>query len=99
MEKLKPTHDLDAFKRAFATHRSITKTALQGARRLGYERGDVAIVLSKLSYKHFQKSMTSHGNHRQWQDVYYLDVDGTLIYIKFTDRLVTEFILLSFKRK
>jgi motility quorum-sensing regulator/GCU-specific mRNA interferase toxin len=98
LEKLKPTHDLEAFKAAFAKHRSVTKTALLSARRLGYERQDLAKALSKLTRQQFQKSMTSYENHRQWQDVYHLEVDGSLIYVKFTDHVVTEFILLSFKR-
>ncbi len=99
MDKKKPTQDLAAFKRAFALHQSMTKTALLGARRLGYERENVARALLKLSRRDFQKSMTSFGDHRQWHDVYHLYADGNLIYVKFTDRAVTEFILLSFKRK
>jgi motility quorum-sensing regulator/GCU-specific mRNA interferase toxin len=41
--------------------------------------------------------MTSHADHRVWQDVYHVQV-GTL-YVKFTADAVTEFLLFSFKRK
>jgi motility quorum-sensing regulator/GCU-specific mRNA interferase toxin len=45
------------------------------------------------------KSTTSLGDHRQWQDVYHVPHDGLLLYLKFTDAVVTEFVLLSFKEK
>ena len=43
--------------------------------------------------------MTSHADHRQWQDVYHLPYDGLMLYVKFTADAVTEFTLLSFKEK
>jgi len=43
--------------------------------------------------------MTSSFDHRQWQDVYHLPFDDRVLYIKFTDAIVTEFILLSLKEK
>jgi motility quorum-sensing regulator / GCU-specific mRNA interferase toxin len=40
--------------------------------------------------------MTSHGDHRIWQDVYHVPSEaGTL----FAADVVTEFLLLSFKEK
>lgn len=48
----------------------------------------------------FYKSMTSHANHRRWQDVYHVPIgDGPTVYLKFTDDIVTEFLVLSFKEK
>jgi motility quorum-sensing regulator/GCU-specific mRNA interferase toxin len=48
---------------------------------------------------HFYKSMTSHGDHRIWQDVYHVPSDAGTLYVKFAADDVTEFLLLSFKRK
>jgi len=43
--------------------------------------------------------MTSFHDHRQWQDVYHLPDEDRVLYVKFTDAVVTEFILLSVKEK
>jgi motility quorum-sensing regulator/GCU-specific mRNA interferase toxin len=56
-------------------------------------------VVARMAPQHFVKSMTSHTNHRQWQDVYHVPHDGLLFYLKFTDAVVTEFVLLSLKGK
>ena len=47
----------------------------------------------------FYKSMTSLADHTQWQDVYHVPWRELLLYVKFTDDRVTEFLLLSFKEK
>ena len=99
MDKSKPSHDLEAFKAAFARYRTITDTALLDARELGYARHEIIHVVQKLRHSNFIKSMTSYGDHRQWQDVYNIEDRGQIIYLKFTDHVLTEFILLSFKRK
>lgn len=99
MEKRKPAHDLQAFKLAFRRHRSITLTAVRSARDLGFAVADLIPIIERLMPEHFYKSMTSVANHRQWQDVYHLPHEGRLLYIKFTDDVLTEFILLSFKDK
>lgn len=99
MEKLKPTHDLEAFKRAFALHRSMTLTARLSAGDLGFKIGGVMEIISSVTPADFAKSMTSYNDHRRWQDVYVVRREALTLYLKFTDRAVTEFILLSFKRK
>ena len=43
--------------------------------------------------------MTSYGDHRVWQDVYYVPSPAGTLYVKFTADTVTEFVLLSFKEK
>jgi motility quorum-sensing regulator/GCU-specific mRNA interferase toxin len=43
--------------------------------------------------------MTSFRDHRQWQDVYHLPDKDRVLYVKFTDAVLTEFILLSLKEK
>lgn len=99
MEKRKPTHDLAAFKLAFTQHRAITLGAVRSARELGYSVTDLISLVEALMPRHFYKSMTSLHNHRQWQDVYHLPHEDRLIYVKFTDHILTEFVLLSFKEK
>lgn len=48
----------------------------------------------------FYKSMTSHWDSRRWQDVYHVPAGRDLtIYLKFTDNIVTEFVVLSFKER
>ena len=100
MDKLKPSHDLEAFKAAFARHGApMTATAARSARNLGLTEADVIALINGVTRSDFVKSMTSYGNHRQWQDVYHINDDERVIYLKFTDHMITEFIVLSFKRK
>ena len=48
---------------------------------------------------HFYKSMTSYHNHKEWQDVYHVPWDGLVLYVKFTDKGIRLFKLLSFKER
>ena len=99
MDKRKRSHDLAAFKVAFARERAITMSAARSAVALGYGMDDVAAVVVSMQVAHFVKSTASLGDHRQWQDVYHVPHDGLLLYLKFTDHLVTEFVLLSLLEK
>jgi len=99
LDKRKPSHDLEAFQAAFARHKSLTETARKSSQHLGYARFEVIELVQRIHRSHFVKSMTSYDNHRQWQDVYIIEDRGQQIYLKFTDNVLTEFILLSFKRK
>ena len=99
MEKLKPTHDLEAFKRAFALQKNMSVIAFRNAEAIGYSRAEVLDVVASIGRRDFVKSVTSFGDHRHWHDVYNVPHRGQLLYLKFTDHTLTEFILLSFKRK
>jgi motility quorum-sensing regulator/GCU-specific mRNA interferase toxin len=99
LEKLKPSHDLEPFKAAFAQHRAMTLTARLSAGDLGFKIGGVVEIVKSLTSADFIKSMTSYDDHRRWQDVYVVRREALTLYLKFTDRAVTEFIILSFKRK
>ena len=98
-EKLKPHHDLAVFKKSFAANLDMTKAAVLGAAALGMSTSDVADAIATLAPSHFYKSMASHVDRRRWQDVYHLPYAAQTIYVKFTDNVVTEFTLLSFKEK
>jgi len=56
-------------------------------------------IIQEMKRSHFYKSMTSFGNHREWQDVYHVPYGGQVIYIKFVSDVISEFRLLSFKEK
>ncbi len=100
-EKRKPTYDLDAFKAACARVEkfNVTGTALKGAAALGFGRAGMVATIQTMQRSQFYKSMTSHADHRVWQDVYHVPSPAGLLYVKFTADAVTEFLLLSFKEK
>ena len=100
-EKRKPSHDLEAFKRFAADGERFTATATarRSARRLGFRDDDIKQALQSLQRWHFYKSMTSYSDHRQWQDVYHLPSAAGMLYVKFIDDVLAEFLLLSFKEK
>ena len=47
----------------------------------------------------FYKSMTSYAHHKICQDVYHVPCGNMILYVKFTQNVVSEFTLLSFKEK
>lgn len=99
-EKRKPTHDLEAFRgRARSSRFSITGSALRSATALGCASKDVVAAVQTIERRHFATSMTSHADHREWQDVYHVPSAVGLLYVEFRDDLVTELLLLSFKEK
>jgi motility quorum-sensing regulator/GCU-specific mRNA interferase toxin len=102
MEKRKPSFDLEAFKRVAGDPLRIemTRTAMLSAGELGFDFPAVAALVRTMSRTMFYKSMTSYADHRKWQDVYHVPTEiGVVIYLKFTDDIVTEFTVLSFKER
>lgn len=102
MEKRKPSHDLEAFKRVAGdpTRLRMTFVAQQSAFLLGYEEAEVAALVRTMTRQMFYKSMTSFNDHRQWQDVYHVPAGkGVTVYLKFKDDVMTEFVVLSFKER
>jgi motility quorum-sensing regulator / GCU-specific mRNA interferase toxin len=100
VEKRKPTYDLDGFQIwARSSRFRVTGAALRTAAGLGFGAAQMADVIQTMQRRHFAKSMTSHHDHREWQDVYHLPSEAGVLYIKFRADVVTEFLLLSFKEK
>ncbi|MBF0393047.1 MAG: type II toxin-antitoxin system MqsR family toxin [Alphaproteobacteria bacterium] len=101
MEKRRPTYDLDAIKAALGSVETlaITRTAYSNALSLGFNRSGIAEVINSVRRPMFYKSMTAFADHRTWQDVYHVPVDGLILYVKFQADVVTEFRLTSFKEK
>jgi len=54
----------------------------------------VAVVLA-LTSKDFYKAMTTHADHRVWQDVYRTTTHAGEVYLKLT--VVDEVLIVSFK--
>ncbi|TXM64012.1 type II toxin-antitoxin system MqsR family toxin [Methylobacterium sp. WL120] len=99
-EKRKPTYDLDSVRTwAGSSKFAVTGTVTRTAAALGFGSSEMAAVIRTMQREHFDKSVTSFNNHREWQDVYHVPSDAGTLYIKFRADVVTEFLLLSFKEK
>ena len=96
MEKFNPTYGLEEFKHS---NFEITKTAQRTALELEFDEEDVRRIVLTMKREHFYKSMTSYANHKIWQDVYHVPCGNLILYIKFTQNVISEFTLLSFKEK
>ncbi|SDH47411.1 type II toxin-antitoxin system MqsR family toxin [Roseospirillum parvum] len=101
MEKRKPTYDLAAIQAAIGSADSlaITGSAYADALALGFGRAAIVDVIRGITRPMFRKSMTTHADHRLWQDVYHVPVDDLLLYVKFQADVVTEFRVMAFKEK
>lgn len=74
-----------------------TASAFGGARGLGINdlAGMCAVVMA-LTPADFYKSMTTHADHRIWQDVYRTrTADGVEVYLKLT--VIDDLLIVSFK--
>ena len=74
-----------------------TASAFNGARELGINdlAGMCAVVLA-LTSADFYKSMTTHADHRVWQDVYRAKTaSGDEVYLKLT--VIDDVLIVSFK--
>jgi motility quorum-sensing regulator/GCU-specific mRNA interferase toxin len=74
-----------------------TASAFSGARELGINNlaGMCAVVLA-LTFSEFYKSMTTHADHRIWQDVYRTKTtSGDDVYLKLT--VIDDVLIVSFK--
>jgi motility quorum-sensing regulator / GCU-specific mRNA interferase toxin len=102
LKKYKSHYPLEKIKGEFSSvdRLAITRTARQDATKLGFSASDIIEVIQSIERGHFYKSMTSNHNHQIWQDVYHVPVDDDLVlYVKFSEGVITEFMVLSFKEK
>ncbi|WP_424252278.1 type II toxin-antitoxin system MqsR family toxin [Collimonas pratensis] len=72
-----------------------TKSAREGAVGLGLDFDAMLEVVMALSSADFCKSMTSHADHRVWQDVYRPITPFGKIYLKLA--VIDELLIVSFK--
>ena len=87
MDKRTPHYILTEVQAVVAepTSRPFTITALRGGLELGVTEPEMRQVVRALSRRDFYKSMTTHADHREWQDVYHgVTEEGVAVYIKIT---------------
>ena len=96
MEKRKPHCTLDVV-RALANQGKIraTGSALRGAALLDLDFDDMVCVVKALTIADFYKSMTTHADHKIWQDVYRTNIVSGDVYVKLT--VIDDVLIVSFK--
>lgn len=74
-----------------------TASAFVGARELGVvDLAGMCRVVMSLMPANFHKSMTTHADHKVWQDVYHAKIDaGFDVYLKLT--VIDDVLIVSFK--
>ncbi|ULQ47998.1 type II toxin-antitoxin system MqsR family toxin [Flagellatimonas centrodinii] len=98
MEKRTPHCKLTKVKALVTAGRvRTTQSARLGAVALGLEYTDMLNVLMSLTSADFYKSMTTHGDHRVWQDVYRPRTKAGNVYLKLT--VMEDVLIVSFKER
>jgi motility quorum-sensing regulator/GCU-specific mRNA interferase toxin len=97
MEKHAVHYPLAEIKAQMATvpAMNLTVSAMTGIRAAGMSQADALAAVQALTRKDFYKSMTTHADHRVWQDVYHGQWRGNALYIKF--QRAGEYFVVSFK--
>ena len=99
MEKRIPHCKLSAVKNFVQSNQiRVTKTARTGATALGLSYTDMLNVVLNLKQSDFFKSMTTHVDHKVWQDVYRPTLPGgARVYLKLT--VIDDLLIVSFKER
>jgi motility quorum-sensing regulator/GCU-specific mRNA interferase toxin len=98
MEKRTPHYKLTTIKALIRADKvAMTASASSGARAVGIRSlQGMCEVINSLRTADFYKSMTTHTNHRLWQDVYHgRTANGVALYIKLT--VIDGVLIVSFK--
>jgi motility quorum-sensing regulator/GCU-specific mRNA interferase toxin len=96
MEKLTPHCKLTVVK-AFVEAGKVRATHSRlGATALGLELSDMLAVVMALTPADFYKSMTTHADHKVWQDVYRPSTQAGDVYLKLTV-IDDDVLIVSFK--
>jgi motility quorum-sensing regulator/GCU-specific mRNA interferase toxin len=72
-----------------------TYAALAGGAALGLGLDEIVGVVAALTMRDFYKSMTTHADHRVWQDVYRPKTTVGDVYLKLT--VIEDVLIVSFK--
>lgn len=88
MEKKTPHYNLQSIQADVQRLGAVafTKTALDGGRMMGMTLARMQRVIASLERGALYKSMSTHADHKVWQDVYHTYAYGLFIYIKVTYR-------------
>ena len=96
MEKSTPHYKLSAIKVLIEAGKvRSTMSALAGGAAMGFDYVGIISVIMALSQKDFYKSMTTHSDHKVWQDVYRPTTQAGEVYLKLT--VVDDVLIVSFK--
>lgn len=96
MEKGTPHCKLSLVKTLIdAGHVRTTRVAREGAAALGLDLDGMLAVVHALTPADFYKSMTTHADHRVWQDVYRPSTPAGEVYLKLT--VIDDVLIVSFK--
>lgn len=96
MEKGTPHCKLPAVKLLIESGQvRTTRSAREGAAALGFDFDGMLGVLLALTPSDFYKSMTTHADHRVWQDVYRPTTPVGEVYLKLT--VIDDVLIVSFK--
>jgi motility quorum-sensing regulator/GCU-specific mRNA interferase toxin len=96
MEKSTPHCKLSVVKTMIQAGRvRTTLSALAGGAALGFDFDEIVAVVMALTSKSFYKSMTTHADHRVWQDVYRPTTRAGDVYLKLT--VIDDVLIVSFK--
>lgn len=96
MEKQTPHCKLSVIKAMIgAGNVRTTKAAREGGAALGFDFDSMIAVVMALTPADFYKSMTTHADHRIWQDVYRPITSAGEIYLKLT--VIDDVLIVSFK--
>jgi len=96
VEKATPHYNLPAVKTLIEAGKvRSTQSALVGAAAMGFNFDGIVAVIMALTPKDFYKSMTTHADHRIWQDVYRAATDAGEVYLKLT--VIDDVLIVSFK--
>ncbi len=96
MEKTTPHCKLAVVKALVAAGKvQTTRGAREGAVALGLDFDGMLAVVTALTMTDFYKSMTTHADHRVWQDVYRPVTSAGEVYLKLT--VTDDVLIVSFK--
>jgi motility quorum-sensing regulator/GCU-specific mRNA interferase toxin len=96
MEKRTPHYQLLVVKMLIEQGKiRSTFSALAGAAALGLDFAGMVSVIAALTARDFYKSMTTHADHKIWQDVYRPTTSAGKVYLKLT--VIDDVLIVSFK--
>lgn len=96
MEKAKPHCPLSVVKAMVEAGKvRSTFSALADGAALGFNFEGIVSVVMSLTLADFHKSMTTHADHRMWQDVYRPTTSAGEVYLKLM--VVDDVLIVSFK--
>ncbi len=72
-----------------------TVSALAGGAALGFDFNGIIEVVLALTQTDFHKSMTTHADHRIWQDIYRPTTQAGEVYLKLL--VIDDVLVVSFK--